>query len=1097
MSWVTLVFLVITFAATVLAIFLGLYALRHRDTPGASAFTGFMLILTIWLLSVGFERLAQPGMRIFWLRISLSCLSLLPVFILIFSIRSNGYERWLSRGRIAALFVIPLLTQMFNWVSSLDPLFIKPPMTAPAPNQQIFELVARGTWYWVHTAYSYTLILFGLLLFSITAVRSFNIYRKQSLAVLVAVLVPLAINYIYNFGPIHITRDVVLYSYVFSSVIFAWTTFRHKLLVVSPVARNTLLDIMSDGLLALNATEHVVDLNPAMRRLLTAALPDRAASAQVIGLPAAQILTPWLEVLAALKNKAEAQLETILERDGTRSYFDVRLIPMPNGQQTGWLVIWHDITALKQMEQEIIAAREVAEEATRAKSDFLARMSHEIRTPMNAIIGMSHLALQTELTAKQEDYVSKIQASARNLLGIINDILDFSKIEAGRLELEAVNFALNDVLENVASQVGIHAAEKGLEFLFSIAPDAPLALVGDPLRLGQVLLNLSSNAIKFTAAGEVVIKSELVSMDGEHVLLRFSVRDTGIGLTQEQIADLFKPFVQADSSTTRKYGGTGLGLAICRRLVGLMGGRIGVDSEPGRGSTFWFTARFGCQAQAERVERIVPQDLQTLRILVVDDNETSRQILRADLEQFGWQIQLAASGQAAIRLVEQTRVSGAKPYDLILMDWKMPGMDGLEAAIRIKRQLDLPKPPAIIMVTAYGREQVLRQAQEARLDGFLVKPIGPSVLLDTIMEALGKSVGKRQRGRARRTQYPAGFETVRGARLLLVEDNEINRQVATELLEKEGFWVSSANDGRAALEVVRRSADAFDLVLMDVQMPEMDGYTATREMRQLGRTLPIVAMTADVMSGVAERCLEAGMNGYVPKPIDPPELFAALVKWIPPGTRQLYQATPTDQNNADALPGLPGLDIAAGLERVGGSLIAYRKLLLKFAHNNANAGDEIRAAVQQGDTERAVHLAHTLKGVAGNIGAMPLHQAARELESALKEHLPEPAAFLENCERVLAQVVQAIAALEPKPASAPVEIVVVDVVALTPLVAHLRTLLQEDDMDAIESVETLKAHVQGSVLERPLTEIELALGKYDFEQALHCLEQLEQMLKEE
>ncbi len=480
---------------------------------------------------------------------------------------------------------------------------------------------------------------------------------------------------------------------------------------------------------------------------------------------------------------------------------------------------------------------------------------------------------------------------------------------------------------------------------------------------------------------------------------------------------------------------------------------------------------------------------------MVDNNETACQILRSDLERFAWEVTTATSGQEAIQLVELTRTPGIKPYDLVLMDWKMPGMDGIEAATYIKYQLNLSHPPAIILVTAYGREEVLRQAQEARLDGFLVKPISASLLLDAVMEAFGKQVERRQHKEMQRTQYPAGFEAVRGARLLLVEDNEINRQVATELLEQEGFWVSSANDGRAAFELVRDSAaSAFDLVLMDLQMPEMDGYVATQEIRKTGnQSLPIIAMSADAMSGVAERCFEAGMNDYVTKPIDPQELFTALVRWIPPGTRTRRQAIPDALDTEPALPVLPGIDIVDGLARVGGNRVTYHKLLLKFAHNNANTMTEIRAALQQDDMERAVRLAHTLKGVAGNIGANTLYQVARELETAFKEQGAAPVAFLDNCDRVLQQVVQGIAALEPAPASTPIlpeTATSLDVATLTPLVARLRALLQEDDMEAVAAVAALQAQVKGTGLEQPLRAIEAALSQYDFQQALGLLGQL-------
>lgn len=513
-----------------------------------------------------------------------------------------------------------------------------------------------------------------------------------------------------------------------------------------------------------------------------------------------------------------------------------------------------------------------------------------------------------------------------------------------------------------------------------------------------------------------------------------------------------------------------------------MGGAIGVESTFGEGSSFWFTARFSRQAAAASAlhRRVVPATLRGLRVLVVDDNATAREILRGMLERFDWQVAVAASGEAALQSLSQ-------PYDFMLIDWKMPGLNGIETVAQIKARHPTPMPK-FILVGAYGHEEVLKQAQLAQCEGFLVKPVSASVLLDTVMEALGEVVTKRRARDLLRGKHPTGFEAVRGARLLLVEDNEVNRQVAVELLSQEGFWVTVAGDGRIAVEMIREAAaDAFDLVLMDLQMPEMDGYTATQEIRRMGSGVPIVAMTADAVSGVAERCRAVGMNDYVAKPIDPQELFAALTCWIPPGHRQLNPSASAEAVSAEtALPDLPGLDTADGLARVGGNRAAYAKLLLKFAHNNASAVTDIRAALQQGDEERAVRLAHTLKGVSGNIGAQTLRSVFSDLETALKEKQSALEPLLAACQQELQQVVRAIAALEtvPEASAAPTS---VDMAALTPRLAELRRLLKDSDMDASEVVSALLVHVKGTALAKPLQAIETALEQYDFKRALELL----------
>jgi PAS domain S-box-containing protein len=672
-----------------------------------------------------------------------------------------------------------------------------------------------------------------------------------------------------------------------------------------------------------------------------------------------------------------------------------------SGNVSGAVESLRDITDRKRMEAELIQAKLAADEASQAKGQFLANMSHEIRTPMNAVLGMTHLALKTDLSAKQRGYLSKIQSAANSLLGIINDILDFSKIEAGKLTMETIDFDLDEVLDNLAGLVAVKAQEKEkLEVLFGKAPDVPQKLVGDPLRLGQVLLNLISNAVKFTDAGEIVVSTEVARLEGDRVTLKFSVRDTGIGLSTHQMETLFDSFTQADSSTTRKYGGTGLGLAISKRLVEMMGGEIHVESEAGTGSTFAFTAAFGVGREKEGGSFLPPADLRGLRVLVVDDNASSREILQEMLTSFSFEVTLAASGQEG--LAEYFEARTAKPFDLVITDWKMPGMDGLEAARRIKSQTGGGgKPPPVILVTAYGREEVIRKADQLGLEGVLLKPVSPSILFDTLMQAFGREEMYQQRIIQERRRPDAGIETLRGARVLVVEDNQINRDVASEILAGAGLAVSLAANGREAVDKVLTGD--FDAVLMDVQMPVMDGYTATREIRRSGRhaSLPIIAMTAHAMAGDQEKSLAAGMQDHVTKPIDPEKLLETLARWVrrPKGesgrTSEAGNAATTaararQDANAAVPEALLGFDVREGLQRLQENHRLYRKLLLKFAEDHRDAGSEIRSALEARDLHRAHHLIHSLKGVAGNLAASELHRAALALEQPVKELVDQP-----------------------------------------------------------------------------------------------------------
>jgi len=642
-----------------------------------------------------------------------------------------------------------------------------------------------------------------------------------------------------------------------------------------------------------------------------------------------------------------------------------------------------DITELKH-------AQQAAEAATQAKSNFLANMSHEIRTPMNAIMGMSRLALETGLNDKQRNYIEKVHRSAELLLGILNDILDFSKIEAGKLGVENVAFELDEVTDHFSNLVGIKAEEKRLELLLDEPPNLPRRLIGDPLRLSQVLVNLGNNAVKFTERGEVILSIRVLERTANDVVLRFAVQDTGPGLTVEQQQRLFQPFSQGDASTSRRYGGSGLGLAISHHLVALLGGQMGVNSSPGLGSEFFFTVQLGVRSASLDAPSREPNTLRGARMLVVDDNAKAREVLVSMAGSIGLVADAAADGQQGLCKVDDATTTG-RPYDLVLIDWTMPVVDGVDCARDILRRVQGPAPQVLLMVTAFGRDAALHRVATSGVDvqAVLTKPLSPSELLDACRSALGRASDSDSRVAQRAESLQRHRAQVNGARILLVEDNAFNRELAVDLLRTAGSAVTVANDGQEALDLLARQR--FDGVLMDCQMPILDGYDTTRALRQRPELahLPVIAMTADAMVGDREKALAAGMNDHISKPINVDQFFSTIARWVHPAVATSDPESTTtaraDPANAPAWPPLPGVDTTIGLVHTDGDVSLYRHMLGVFFRNAQDFVARFRAARASGDMDDAMRLAHDLKSMAATIGAQAVQRAAAALEQACRE----------------------------------------------------------------------------------------------------------------
>ena len=885
----------------------------------------------------------------------------------------------------------------------------------------------------------------------------------------------------------------------------------HTLLEERETFLRTVLASARDAIITMDHQNRIVEFNPAAEQMFG------YARAEAMGCNLTELIIPsdlrdrHRQAVARFNRTGRPTLSGWVELPGLRANrtiidLEVAITPIEVQGKMLFTAVLHDISEKKQATALLKASLDAAKSASRAKSEFIANMSHEIRTPMNAIIGLTNLAIRSEPAPKLYDFLSKIENASHSLMSIINDILDFSRIEAGRVKIDRLAFDPHLLFDRLADLFSQQATEKGIELILSIPPDFCRVAMGDALRLEQVLINLIRNAIKFTERGVISVEVQSNQRGTGAAEWTFSVTDTGIGIAPETLPQLFEPFVQADGSTTRKYGGTGLGLSISKRLVEMMGGQIGAESVPGEGSVFSFTVALECRSLVEADPPVIPGVLKGLRVLVVDDHPITRRTVQNFLKSFRFEVQAVDSGETALSELLAANTS-TSPYGLVVMDWVIPGMDGITTAREVKKQL-ASHPifpghiPKIILLTAHSGEKAQRHTSGVELDAIIEKPASRSQLLDAIMTVFGeKPLQRRQSSQVLASETETQAK-IGSTRVLVVEDNVINRQVARELLQRVGLVVETVNNGVEAVRAVQETR--YDAVLMDIQMPEMDGYQATRRIRSEPRfeTLPIIAMTAHAMPEEQKKCLAAGMNAHLAKPIQPERLYATLTQWI--GPMVVPDVGKEGDGDQRPLPQLPGMDTVAGLQRMGGNRAGFLGLLIRFREDHAETATELQNALAQGDRRTAHRLAHTIKGVAGTIGAEALQRASAVLENVLdpddgqeQTQAALPPQALLSFTSAMEALLQSLSGLEtePPPAtelSAPE--VTVDPAKAAPLLTELAGFLRQNSFETAAVRDTLRKALQGSAEASLFQELEKRLSRYDFENALHALHDIAKKL---